>query len=57
MGGPGGWLGLRGEPWGLETFWPEHPTLLLGDTHLLLVPFMLGWGLHAPQPTCVPSCV
>lgn len=53
-GGSGwGW----GEPWGLETVWPEHPALLLGDTHLLLVPFMLGWGLHAPQPTCMPSCV
>ena len=34
---------------------PEHPALLLGDTHLLLVPFMLGGGLHAPQPTRMPA--
>ena len=55
-GVPGGWLRLGGgEPWGLETVWPEHPALLLGDTHLLLVPFMLGGGLHAPQPTHMPS--
>lgn len=53
----GAWRAARavGEAWGLETVWPEHPALLLGDTHPLLVPFMLGWGRYAPQPTRVPS--
>ena len=55
--GVGSWRAARagGAPWGLETVWPEHPALLLGDIHLLLVPFMLGGGLHAPQPTHMPS--
>ena len=54
VGGLEGGSGLGGA-WGLETVWPEHPALLLGDTHPLLVPFMLGWGRYAPQPTRMPS--